>query len=114
MIISCKRPIDDPELLKLVNRQIHRHLTLVEKMSHNVVSITHNLQSGQQKFFSPWTLIWKREVECHKQNWKSIEKQLNDMKEGEDVTFDQLLLNLKITEQNYFLGVRSGLNTPYF
>jgi len=24
-IITCQKPIDNPELLKLVNRQIHRH-----------------------------------------------------------------------------------------
>ena len=25
-IITCKKPTDDPELLNLVNRQVHRHL----------------------------------------------------------------------------------------
>ena len=31
-----------------------------------------------------------------KETWKSIKKQLNDMKEGEDITFEQLLLNLNV------------------
>ena len=52
------------------------------------------------------------ELTQHKNNWKSIQKHLNDSKEGEDITFDQLLVNLKITEQNYLLAIRSGLNTP--
>ena len=39
-------------------------------------------------------------------------KHLNDMKEGEDITFDQLLLNLKLTEKDYLLAVPSSLKTP--
>lgn len=31
-----------------------------------------------------------------KETWKNIKKKLNDMKEGEDITFDQLLLNLNV------------------
>ena len=51
------------------------------------------------------------ELKEHKNNWKSIQSYLNDLKEGEDITFDQLLINLKITEENYLLAVRSGLNS---
>ena len=43
-----------------------------------------------------------REFEQHKNNWKFIQKYLNDLK-GDDITFDQLLLNLKITEENHYL-----------
>ena len=46
----------------------------------------------------------------HKDTWKSIKKHLDDMKEGEDITFDQLLLDLSVTEENYLLAVRSSLN----
>ena len=34
------------------------------------------------------------------------------MKEGEDITFDQLLINLNVTEQNYYLAIQSSLNSP--
>ena len=34
------------------------------------------------------------------------------MKDGEDITFDQLWINLKLTEQNYLLAIRSTLKTP--
>ena len=43
------------------------------------------------------------ETKIHKDNnyWKSIRKYLDDLKEGEDITFDQFfLLNLNITEEN--------------
>jgi hypothetical protein len=39
------------------------------------------------------------EVDQHKDTWKFIKKHLNVMKGGEDITFDQLLVNLKLTEQ---------------
>ena len=34
-IISCKEPVDDLELQKLVNRQIHRHSHTCRKKSKN-------------------------------------------------------------------------------
>ena len=34
------------------------------------------------------------------------------MQEGEEITFDQLLINLNVTEQNYYLAIRSELNSP--
>ena len=40
-------------------------------------------------------------VKIHKDTWKSIKNHLDDMKEGEDITFDQLLLDLRVTEENY-------------
>ena len=34
------------------------------------------------------------------------------MKEGEDISFDQLLFELNLTEENYLLAISSSLNTP--
>ena len=51
-------------------------------------------------------------IRNHKDNWKSINKHLNDTKEGEDISFDQLLTNLSSTEQNYYLAIRSSLHSP--
>ena len=34
------------------------------------------------------------------------------MKEGEDITFEQLLLNLNVSEETYLLAIRSSLNSP--
>ena len=36
------------------------------------------------------------------------------MKEGEDITFDQLLVNLTLTEQNYLLAIGSCLKAATF
>ena len=49
------------------------------------------------------------DIQKHKDNWRNITKNLNDMKEGEDMTFDQLLVSLNITEQKYILSIRSSL-----
>ena len=54
----------------------------------------------------------QNEIRKHKDMWKDISKHLNDMQEGEEITFDQLLINMNATEQNYYLAIRSGLNSP--
>ena len=56
--------------------------------------------------------IAEGEIRKCKDTWKTISKHLNDMKEGEEITFDELLINLNITENNYHLAVRSSLNLP--
>lgn len=54
------------------------------------------------------------ELEHHKETWKFVKKYLNDMKEGEDITFGQLLVNIRLIEQNYLLAIRSSLgHQPY-
>ena len=56
--------------------------------------------------------IPQNEVNMHKKHWKSIKKYLDDMKEGQDISFDQLLVNNNITEENYVLAIRSSLHSP--
>ena len=34
-----------------------------------------------------------------------MKKQLNDIKEGEDITFEQLLLNLNVSEETYLVAI---------
>ena len=56
--------------------------------------------------------VSENEVRKHKDSWKNISKHLNGMKEGEEITFDQLLINLNVREQNYHLAIQSSLNSP--
>lgn len=37
---------------------------------------------------------------------------MNDLKEGKSITFDELLCNLNVTEENYKLALRSSLSSP--
>ena len=88
-IISCKMPNNNPELRLLVKRQIHRHSQTCHKKSKaecrfnfaqppmNSTKILHPLETD----------ICETEVRKHKDNWKNISKHLNDMKEGEDISW---------------------------
>ena len=113
-IITCQKPIDNVELLNLVNRQVHRH-------SHKC----HKNTSSKCRFNYPQppmkqTMILypldeetsDSEIRMHKNNWKLIKTCLDENKDDEDITFDELLSKLNITEENYLLAIRSSLNTP--
>ena len=52
------------------------------------------------------------EFKMHKGNWQTIKRYLSNMKEGEDISFDQLLINISVTEEKYQRSIRSSLNTP--
>lgn len=56
--------------------------------------------------------ISQSEIQKHKEAWNNIKKTLNDLKEGENVTFDEFLSSFKISEEHYLLAVRSSLSTP--
>ena len=113
-IITCKKPDNDPELVLLVNRQMHRHCQTCRKKSKAEC----RFNFPQQPMKSTTILhplgddVSETEVRKHKDTWKNISKHLNDMKEGEDIAFDQLLINLDVTEQNYYLAIQSSLNSP--
>ena len=114
-VISCQKPTDNSELLKLVNRQIHRHSHTCRKKSKTECRFNY-----PQPPMRATTILYPISVEEEehaqlkqlKETWKSIKKQLNDMKEGEDITFEQLLLNLNVSEETYLLAIRSSLNSP--
>jgi hypothetical protein len=44
--------------------------------------------------------------------WKDIKIKLNYLKEGKDITFDQLLEELSVSEHEYILAIRSSLSCP--
>ena len=104
-IISCKRPTDNPELHKLVNRQVHRHSHTCRKKSKTQCRFNYPQPPMQStRIIYPFD-VDEESSEHHKNVWKSIKKHLNDLKDGEDITFDQMLTNLDIIEQNYLLAI---------
>ena len=46
-----------------------------------------------------------------KELWNSMKNKLNDFKEGKDITFDELLQELDVSERQYILAIRSSLIT---
>ena len=113
-IITCEKPTENPDLLALVNRQVHRHSHTCRKKSKSVCRFNYPQPPMRStKILYPLDIdMDDNEVDQHKDTWKFIKKHLNDMIEGEDITFDQLLVNLKLTEPNYLLAVQSSLKTP--
>ena len=105
-IITCRKPSGDPTLLNLVSRQTHRHSHTCRKRSKNVcrfnypqpamrsTTILHPLEND----------VSQAEVKKLKEIWNDIKKKLNDLKEGENITFDELLENLGVSETKYLLA----------
>ena len=50
--------------------------------------------------------IPQNKIKQYKDTCKTINKQLKDIKEGESITFEPLLVKLKVTENEYRLAVR--------
>ena len=48
----------------------------------------------------------------HKACLKSIQQQLNSMKEGDNISFDELLIKVGVSEKDYILTIRSSLKCP--
>ena len=114
-IITCEKPTENPDLLALVNRQVHRHSHTCRKKSKSVCRFNYRQPPMRlTKILYPLDKddMDDNELDQHKDTWKFIKKHLNDMKDGEDIAFDQLLVNLKVTEQKYLLSIRSSLQAP--
>ena len=110
-IITCSKPVNNSDLLKLVNRQCHRHSHTCRKKSKAQCRFNYP-QPPMKATQILYPLENETELNCgkkHKETWKSIQKQLNDMKEGQDISFDELLENLNVTKENYILAIRSSL-----
>ena len=52
------------------------------------------------------------DVNRYKAIWKRINEQLNAMKEGENISIEELLDKLEVTQDQYILAIRSSLNRP--
>ena len=114
IIISCHWPDDDAELQKLVNRQIHRHSHTCKKKSKNECRFDYPQppMRATEILYPLEKDIAPCKIKQLKETWKTIKKQLNDLKEGKCITFEELLLRLKVTENDYKLAVRSSLSAP--
>ena len=114
-IISCHLPNDDePELLNLVNRQTHRHSHTCRKKSKKECRFNYPQPPIRStKILYPLDdNVSEKDIRKLKVSWKNIKQQLNDMKEGENITFDQLLADLNVSENEYLLAIQSSLNCP--
>ena len=113
-IVSCQKPSNNPELHNLVNRQIHRHSYTCKKKAKKECrfKFPHHPMRSTKILYPLSGSMPSNEIKHKKESWKAINKHLNDLKEGKEITFDQLLIDLNITEKNYLLAVFSCLNAP--
>ena len=51
-------------------------------------------------------------VESSKELWKKIKNTLHELKEGKDISFNELLEEFHASEHQYILAIRSSLNCP--
>ena len=86
-IITCEKPNHNPDLLALVNRQVHRHSYTCQKKSKSVCRFNY-----PQPHIRSTKILYPLdedddtdELEHHKETWKIVQKYLNDMKQGEDI-----------------------------
>jgi len=104
------KPIDNPELQKLVNRQIHRHSHTCKKKSKTECRFNYpQPPMGVTDIVYPLEAdLPKNKIKQHKDTWKSIKKPLNDLREGQCITFGRrLFLKLNVMENEYRFIVRS-------
>ena len=112
-IITCEKPLNNPELSDLVNRQVHRHSHTCRKNRQTDCRFNY-LQPPMRATMILQPLdenMNTNKVKELKHAWKSIKKYLDDAKEGFDITFDELLQELNVTEEKYLLAVQSSIKT---
>ena len=113
-IITCQKPSGNLNLITLVNRQIHRHSHSCRKRKKNECRFNYPQPPMETtQILHPLD----KDIEPHllknyKEMWTRIKKELNDLKEGQSITFNELLSHLNVTEEDYLLALRSSLNSP--
>ena len=92
-IFTCSKPDNDAQLVELVNRQTHRHSHSCRKKTKNLCRFNYPRppMRSTQILFPINDDISQNIMKTAKELWKHIKNRLNDLKEGKDITFDQLL-----------------------
>ena len=113
-IITCSKPESDPELQDLVNRQTHRHSHTCRKKSKNICRFNYPQPPMRctQILYPLDNDTSPAVAKSSKELWKSMKNKLNDFKEGKDITFDELLQELDVSERQYILAIQSSLKSP--
>ncbi|XP_078352070.1 uncharacterized protein LOC144636749 [Oculina patagonica] len=110
--ITCHKPGTSSEMEDLVNLQMHRHAKTCKKAGHKICRFNFPLPP------MPRTMILTPlDTSCFdeegkkliKENGEKIKEVLDSMKYGEDISFEDFLNKLQLTEDNYILAIRHTL-----
>ena len=113
-IITCSIAESDPELQDLVTRQTPRHSHTCRKKLKNICRFNYPQPPMRcTQILYPLDNNTSRVVaKSSKELWKSMTNKPNDLKQGKDITFDELLQELDVSERQYIPAIRSSLNSP--
>ena len=113
--ITCKNDQSD-EMKELVNLQTHRHAKTCKKGGHKIIC-RFNFPLPPM----PKSMILEPLKESHfdedelnriKKQWDKIKSLLDEMKYGEDITFEAFLEKVELTESQYIETIRYSLKRP--
>ena len=97
----------------LVNLQIHRHAKTCKKMGHQVCRFNFPLPPMQKTMilrpFDDYDTVCAEKQKYIKESAERIKTELDMMKLGEDISFQEFLDKLRLTEENYILALRHTL-----
>ena len=112
-VITCSKAANDVTLSELVIRQYHSHSQTCKKKNRMVCRFNFP-QPPMRDTVILYPLeddIPASEKEKHKGEFRKFHEKLNDMKDGEDISFDDLLEKLGVSEEDYILAIRASLVT---
>ena len=110
--VTCHNPETSSEMEELVNLQMHRNAKTCKKAGHKICRFNFPLPP------MPKTVILtpldnscfdeenKKQI---KENAEKIKEVLDNMKYGEDTSFENFLNKLQLTEESYILAIRHTL-----
>ena len=110
--ITCQKLESSTEMEDLINLQMHRHAKTCKKAGHKICRFNFPLPP------LPRTMILKpldessfdeEQTNNIKANADKIKGLLDNMKYGNDISFEDFLQRLQLTEENYILAVRFTL-----
>ena len=106
------------EMEELVNLQLHRHAKTCKKMGHKVCRFNFPLPPmGQTVILKPleeYDTFDNEKQKDIKENAEEIKDELDSMKFGEDINFEQFLKKLGLNEESYILALRHTIKRSTF
>ena len=99
----------------LVNLQLHRRAKTCKKLGHNVCRFNFPLPPMKETLIlQPLDEFMHEESQLKiiKDNYAKVKELLDDMKYGEDITFNQFLQKLQLSECDYITAIKYSLKCP--
>ena len=110
--ITCQKPDSSSEMEELVNLQMHRHAKTCKKAGHKICRFNFPLPPmPRTMILTPLenSCLNEEIQEKIKENAEKIKQILDSMKYGEDITFEDFLNKLQLTEESCILVIRHTL-----